>query len=276
MTMKLHRPTSPGQRHWVSVDRSGLSKKKPEKALTCGISEKAGRSHGRISVRHRGGRVKRKYRIIDFKRRKRDIPARVVALEYDPNRSANIALLCYKDGEKSYILAPSGLAVDAEVMAGEGAEIEVGNALPLSAIPVGTLVHNVELHPGCGGQIVRSAGSGARVAAKPGENYVHIKLPSGEVRKVLQMCYATVGLVSNPDWKSRKLGKAGRKRYMGFRPTVRGSAMSPDAHPHGGGEGRTGIGMPSPKSPWGKKTLGKKTRRRKHTDKYIIKDRREK
>lgn len=274
--MKVHKPTSPGQRHWVSLDKSELSKKKPEKALTSGISKKAGRSRGRISVRHRGGGAKRKYRIIDFKRKKRGIPARVVALEYDPNRSANIALLCYKDGEKSYILAPRGLAVGNEVVAGETAEIGPGNALPLSAIPVGTPVHNIELQPGRGGQIVRSAGVGAKVVAKPEGKYVQVKLPSSEIRKVLKICYATVGLVSNLDWRSRRIGKAGRRRHLGFRPTVRGSAMAPNAHPHGGGEGRTGIGMPSPKTPWGKKTLGKKTRRRKHTDKYIIKDRRDK
>ena len=274
--MKTHKPTSPGRRHWVSIDnRFELSKKEPEKGLTQGISKKAGRSRGKISVRHRGGGVKRKYRTVDFKRKKRGIPARVAALEYDPNRSAYLALLHYKDGEKSYILAPEGLKVGDEVLAGEEAEIEPGNALPLSRIPVETLVHNIELQPGRGGQIVRSAGTSARLVAKPEWKYVHLKLPSGEIRKVLGACYATVGAVSNPDWKSRKLGKAGRKRHLGIRPTVRGSAMPAGDHPHGGGEGKAPVGMPSPKTPWGKKTLGKKTRRRKHTDKYIIKDRRE-
>lgn len=273
--MKEFKPVTPSRRHRVDVEKKGLTDKKPEKRLVLGMKEKAGRSKGKISTRHKGGRVKRKYRIIDFKRKKRGIPARVSALEYDPSRNAYIALLVYADGEKSYILAPEELSVGDEVLAGEEVEIEPGNALPLAKIPLGVPIHNIELQPGRGGQIVRSAGTSAEIAAKP-DKYVHLKLPSGEIRRVLGTCYATVGAVSNPEWKSRKLGKAGRKRLLGIRPTVRGSAMSAGAHPHGGGEGKAPIGMPSPKTPWGKKTLGKKTRRRKHTDKYIIKDRREK
>lgn len=274
--MKSYKPTSPGRRHRVDVDKTKLKKGGPEKSLSFGLREKAGRSKGRISVRHKGGRVKRKYRVIDFKRTKRGIPARVAALEYDPNRSAHIALLYYGDGEKSYILAPEDLSVGDMVVAGEDVEIRSGNALPLAKIPSGMPIHNVELQPGRGGQLARSAGTSITVIAKPGGKYVHLKLSSGEVHRVLGTCYATVGTVSNVDWRSRKLGKAGRKRHLGIRPSVRGSAMAPDAHPHGGGEGRTGVGMPSPKTPWGKKTLGKKTRRRTHTNKYIIKDRREK
>lgn len=273
--MKEYKATSPGRRHRVDVEKKGLTDKKPEKSLTSGMKEKAGRAKGKVSTRHKGGRVKRKYREIDFKRKKRGIPARVADLEYDPNRSAYIALLFYEDGEKSYILAPKGLSVGDKVLAGEEAEAEVGNALPLAKIPLGVPIHNIELQLNRGGQIVRSAGASAEIVAKP-DKYVHLKLPSGEIRKVLGTCYATIGMVSNPDWRSRKLGKAGRSRYLGIRPAVRGTAMSAGAHPHGGGEGKAPIGMPSPKTPWGKKTRGKKTRRRKQTDKYIIKDRREK
>ncbi|MEA2020486.1 MAG: 50S ribosomal protein L2 [Patescibacteria group bacterium] len=273
--MKKYKPTSPGRRHRVDIDKSKLSKKGPEKKLSSGVKEKAGRSGGKISVRHKGSRVKRKFRNIDFKRKKRSIPGEVVSLEYDPNRSAHIALIKYADGEKNYIIAPHGLEVGEKIVAGEDVEVKRGNAMPLANVPLGEEVHNVELHPGGGGQMVRSAGTSARVIAKPGK-YVHLKMPSGEVRKVLSSCYATVGGVSNPDWENKNWGKAGRKRHLGIRPTVRGSAMAPDAHPHGGGEGRTGEGMPSPKTPWGKKTRGKKTRKRKHTDKYIVKDRREK
>ena len=273
--MKEYKPTSPGRRHRVDVDKKEITEKRPEKSLVVGMKEKAGRAKGKISTRHKGGRVKRSYRIVDFKRKKRGISARVSALEYDPNRSAYVALLVYNDGEKSYIVAPEGLSVGDEVLAGEKAEVELGNSLPLSKIPLGIPVHNIELQPGRGGQIVRSAGASAEIVAKP-DKYVHLKLPSGELRKILGACYATIGVVSNSEWKSRKLGKAGRSRYLGIRPAVRGTAMAPNAHPHGGGEGKAPIGMPSPKTPWGKKTLGKKTRRRKHTDKYIVKDRREK
>ena len=272
--MKSYKATSPGQRHRVDIERN-VSSKKPEKSLVRGMCEKAGRSKGTISMRHQGGRVKRKYRIIDFKRNKVGIPARVAAIEYDPNRGADIALLFYKDGEKRYILAPEGLAVDGEVLAGEDARADTGNALPVANIPLGVAIHNIELQPGRGGQVVRAAGAKAEVVAKPGK-YVHVKLPSGEVRKILGICYATVGGVSNPELKSRKLGKAGRSRHLGIRPSVRGTVMAPNAHPHGGGEGKTSIGMPSPKTPWGKKTRGVKTRRRKHTNKYIVKDRRRK
>jgi len=272
--MKSYKPTSPGRRHRVDIERA-VSDKAPERALVRGIAEKAGRSKGKISMRHQGGRVKRKYRTIDFKRDKLGIPARVAAIEYDPNRGADIALLYYKDGEKRYILAPEGLAVDSEVLAGEDVRAETGNALPIANVPLGVSIHNIELQPGRGGQIVRAAGAKAEVVAKPGK-YVQVKLPSGEVRKILGVCYATVGGVSNPELKGRKLGKAGRSRHMGIRPAVRGTAMAPNAHPHGGGEGKTPIGMPSPKTPWGKKTRGVKTRRRKQTNKYIVKDRRKK
>ncbi len=273
--MKEFKPTSPGRRHRVDVDKSELAKKDPEKSLSSGVKEKSGRAGGKISVRHKGGRVKRKFRNIDFKRKKRDIPGKIASLEYDPNRSAHIALVHYADGEKSYIIAPQDLAVGDQIMAGEDVEVKPGNALPLEKIPLGIEIHNVELYPGRGGQMIRSAGTSAQIVAKPGK-YVHVKMPSGEVRKVLSSCYATVGAVSNPDWENKNWGKAGRKRHLGIRPTVRGSAMAPDAHPHGGGTGKTGVGMPSPKTPWGKKTRGKKTRTRKHTDKYIVKDRREK
>ncbi|MFW6110064.1 MAG: 50S ribosomal protein L2 [Patescibacteria group bacterium] len=277
MATKEYKPTTPTRRHRVDSDKQQLNSKKPEKSLTKGMKETAGRAGGTISVRHRGGRVKRKYRKIDFKRDKQGVPAKVAALEYDPNRSAYIALLHYVDGEKRYILAPEGLEVGSEIETGEDAEIEVGNALPLGSISLGTEVHNVEMHPGRGGQMVRSAGSSATLVAKPEGKYVHLKLPSGEIHKVLKTCYATVGSVSRPEHKSEKLGKAGRNRYLGKRPTVRGSAMNANSHPHGSSsEGKAGIGMPSPKTPWGKKTLGKKTRTRKHTDKYIVKDRREK
>jgi len=228
--------------------------------------------HGRITVRHRGGGHKRLYRLIDFKRDKVGIPARVGSIEYDPNRSARVALLVYADGEKRYIIAPLGLQVGDMVMGGEEAEIHVGNALPLARIPPGTMVHNVELYPGRGGQMVRSAGTSAQVLAEEGD-YVTLRLPSGEIRLVRKECMATIGQVGNVDHGNIKLGKAGRKRWLGWRPAVRGSAMSPRDHPHGGGEGRSPIGMPSPKSPWGKKTLGKKTRRNKATDQYIVRRR---
>jgi large subunit ribosomal protein L2 len=245
------------------------------KRLKKGTKRHVGRSKGRVTTRHKGGGAKRLYRAVDFKRDKRGISARVEAVEYDPNRSANLALLVYEDGERRFILLPQGLKVRAEVIADEGAPAKLGNALPLKKIPVGTEVHNIELTCGRGGQMVRAAGSAATVTAKEG-GYVHLKMPSAEVRKVREENWATVGRVAGVEHKLRKIKKAGTKRHMGVRPTVRGVAQHPGSHPHGGGEGRSGIGMPSPKSPWGKKTLGKKTRRRIHTDKYIVKDRRKK
>lgn len=251
-----------------------LAKKKPEKSLTKPTFQKAGRGmYGRITTRHQGGGHKRKLRVIDFKRDKRDIKARVRAIEYDPGRSAHIALLYYVDGEKRYVLSPVGLKIGDEVMAGEKAKVKVGNALPLGSIPSGSFVHNVELTPGKGGQIARSAGGAAQVMTKEG-GYVHLKMPSREIRKVKEKCYATIGQVGRAELKTLKLYKAGQSRWRGIRPSVRGVVMDPDSHPHGGGEGRSGIGMPSPKSPWGRKTLGKKTRKKKKlSDKYIIKRR---
>jgi large subunit ribosomal protein L2 len=250
-----------------------ITRAKPERNLLRPLRKRAGRnSYGRITVRHRGGGHKRQYRLIDFKRDKVGIPARVGSIEYDPNRSARIALLVYADGEKRYIIAPLGLQVGDTVMSGGDAEVRVGNALSMERIPLGTLVHNIELHIGRGGQMARSAGTSAQILAKEGD-YVTLRLPSGEMRLVRKECMATVGQVGNVDQGNIKLGKAGRKRWLGFRPSVRGSAMSPRDHPHGGGEGRSPIGMPSPKSPWGKKTLGKKTRRNKATDKYIVRRR---
>jgi large subunit ribosomal protein L2 len=229
--------------------------------------------YGRITTRHRGGRHKRKLRIIDFKRDKHGIPGHVEAIEYDPGRTANIALVVYDDGAKRYILAPVGLKVGQEVVASEAAKFKVGNALPLKKIPAGTIVHNIELVAGKGGQLARSAGGAAQILTKE-ENYVHLRLPSGEVRKVRGECFASVGQVGRTELRTTKLRKAGQKRWRGIRPTVRGVVMDPDSHPHGGGEGRSGIGMSSPKSPWGKKTLGKKTRKKKPSDRYIIKRRR--
>jgi large subunit ribosomal protein L2 len=253
-----------------------ITKTTPEKSLLLPLRKKAGRNmYGRITVRHRGGGHRRHIRIVDFKRDKRDIPARVAAIEYDPNRSARLALLYYADGEKRYIVAPLGLRVNDTVVSGAGAEVRTGNSLPISNIPVGTMIHNIELKLGRGAQMVRAAGAAAQLLAKEGD-YAQIRLPSGEVRLVRQECYATIGQVGNLDHGNIKLGKAGRKRHLGFRPAVRGSAMSPRDHPHGGGEGRQPIGMPSPKSPWGKPTLGKKTRRNKQTDKYIVRRRRKK
>lgn len=229
--------------------------------------------YGHVSVRHQGGRQKRFYRLIDWRRDKNGVPARVVSIEYDPNRSANVALLQYADGEKRYILSPDHLSVGKRLMTGDSAEVDVGNALPLGAMPVGTIVHNVEIKPGAGAQMIRSAGTGAMVLAKEGES-VQLKLPSGEIRLFSVQCRATVGQVGNIEWKNRVIGKAGRNRLMGIRPGVRGVAQNPRSHPHGGGEGRSGIGMPSPKSPWGKRTLGKRTRKRsKYSDKYIVKRR---
>jgi len=257
-------------RNKQSLFQAGARNKK----LTKILPKHSGRdASGKIAVRHRGGREKRFLRLIDWKRDKHDIPAKVVSLEYDPNRTANIALVVYEDGEKRYILAPEGLKIGDKIVSGEKAEVKVGNALPLKKIPVGTPIHNIELRPGKGGQIVRSAGASAQILAKE-KGMATVKLPSGEQRLIPLQCWATIGQVSNPLWKTVKLGKAGKKRHMGIRPAVRGVAMHPGAHPHGGGEGRSGIGMPSPKSPWGKKTLGKKTRKpKKYSDKYIIKRR---
>jgi len=274
MAVKKYKPTSPGMRGRTGYTFEEITKKKPERSLVVKRQKRGGRNvYGRITVRHRGGGHKRKLRIVDFKRNKRGIPARVAAIEYDPNRTARLALLNYVDGEKRYILAPVGLHVGDTVLAGPDIDVRPGNSLPISHIPTGTMIHNIELQPGRGGQMVRSAGTAAQLLAKEG-SYAHVRLPSGEIRLVHRDCYATIGQVGNLDHGSIKLGKAGRKRHMGFRPTVRGSAMNPNDHPHGGGEGRSPIGMPSPKSPWGKKTLGKKTRRNKQTDKYIVRRRR--
>lgn len=273
MAIKTYKPTSPGRRGMTVSTFEEVTRTEPERSLLRPLHKQSGRNvHGRITVRRRGGGHKRQYRLIDFTRDKVDIPARVTSIEYDPNRSARIALLVYADGEKRYIIAPLGLQVGDTVMSGKGAEIRVGNALSLERIPLGTLVHNIELYPGRGGQMVRSAGTSAQVLAKEGE-YVTLRLPSGEMRLVRKECMVTVGEVGNVDHGNIKLGKAGRNRWLGRRPSVRGSAMSPRDHPHGGGEGRSPIGMPSPKSPWGKKTLGKKTRRNKATDKYIVRRR---
>lgn len=250
-----------------------ITKSKPERSLLVSKKKSAGRNfHGRITVRHRGGGHRKLLRKVDFKRKKHGVPARVAAIEYDPHRSARLALLNYEDGEKAYIIAPLGLRVGDRVTAGPQSEIRPGNSLPLSNIPLGTMIHNLELKEGRGGQLVRSAGTSAQLLGKEGA-YAAVRLPSGEVRRIRQTCYATIGEVGNPDHGNIKLGKAGRKRHLGYRPTVRGSAMSPRDHPHGGGEGRSPIGMPSPKSPWGKPTLGKKTRRNKQTEKYIIRHR---
>ena len=273
MPVKTYKPTSPGRRGMTGSTFEEITSSEPERKLLRPLRKRAGRNRqGRITVRHRGGGHKRQYRVIDFRRDKTGIPAKVQSIEYDPNRSARIALLSYTDGEKRYIIAPLGLQVGDVLASGGDAEIRVGNALPLDRIPLGTLVHNVELSPGKGGQIVRSAGTSAQVLAKEGK-YVTLRLPSGEMRLVHSRCMATIGQVGNVEHGNVKLGKAGRKRWKGFRPAVRGSAMSPRDHPHGGGEGRSPIGMPSPKSPWGKKTLGKKTRRNKMTDKYILRRR---
>jgi large subunit ribosomal protein L2 len=273
MAIKTYKPTSPGRRGMTVSTFEEVTRTEPERSLLRPLHKRSGRNvHGRITVRRRGGGHKRQYRLIDFTRDKVDIPARVTSIEYDPNRSARIALLVYADGEKRYIIAPLGLQVGDTVMSGKGAEIRVGNALSLERIPLGTLVHNIELYPGRGGQMVRSAGTSAQVLAKEGE-YVTLRLPSGEMRLVRKECMVTVGEVGNVDHGNIKLGKAGRNRWLGRRPSVRGSAMSPRDHPHGGGEGRSPVGMPSPKSPWGKKTLGKKTRRNKATDKYIVRRR---
>ena len=273
MALKLYRPTSPGRRSMSGSTFEEITKSKPEKSLLLPLKKKGGRnSQGRITVRHRGGGAKRRLRIIDFKRNKLDVPGRVAAIEYDPNRSARIALIFYADGEKRYILAPSELNVGDIIKSGSDAEIRPGNTLPMKLIPSGTLLHNIEMQKGKGGQLVRSAGGVAQLMAKEGE-YALVRLPSGEVRRIHSDCLATIGQVGNIDHRSIKLGKAGRKRWLGWRPTVRGSAMSPRDHPHGGGEGRSPIGMPGPKTPWGKPTLGYRTRKSKASDKMIIKRR---
>jgi large subunit ribosomal protein L2 len=276
MPIETYKPTSPGRRGMSVSTFEEITKTEPEKSLLAPLRKKAGRNvRGKITVRHRGGGHKRRYRLVDFKRDKFGIPARVISIQYDPNRSARIALLTYADGEKRYIIAPLGLMVGSVLMAGPEAEIRVGNALPLANIPVGVVIHNIELQQGRGGQLVRSAGTSAQLVAREGK-YAHVRLPSGEVRLIHQQCMATIGQVGNTDHGNISLGKAGRKRHRGWRPAVRGSAMSPRDHPHGGGEGRAPIGMPSPKSPWGKPTLGKKTRRNKATDKWIVRRRRKK
>jgi large subunit ribosomal protein L2 len=273
MAVKKYKPVTPGTRNMTGHSFEEITKSKPERALLVPLHKSGGRnSYGRVTVRHRGGGHRRFIRIIDFKRDKRDIPAKVAAIEYDPNRTARLALLTYVDGEKRYIVAPTDLKVGDTVMAGAGAEIRSGNALPISNIPVGTLIHNIEVKEGRGGQMVRSAGGAAQLLAKEGD-FAQVRMPSGEVRLIRQTCYATVGQVGNLDHSNVKLGKAGRKRHKGIRPTVRGSAMSPRDHPHGGGEGRQPIGLPGPKSPWGKPTLGYKTRRNKKTDQYIVRRR---
>ncbi|MGC8836776.1 MAG: 50S ribosomal protein L2 [Anaerolineae bacterium] len=273
MGIKVYKPTSPGRRGMTVSTFEEITRTEPEKSLVVPLKKHAGRNvQGRITVRHRGGGHKRRYRIIDFKRDKFGIPGRVDSIEYDPNRSARIALIVYPDGEKRYILAPLGLKVGDTVVSGPEADIRVGNALPIRNIPVGTMIHNIELHKGRGGQLVRSAGTSAQLLAKEG-NYAHVRLPSGEVRLVHVDCMATIGQVGNVDHQNISLGKAGRSRWLGRRPAVRGSAMTPRDHPHGGGEGRSPIGMPSPKTPWGKPTLGYKTRRNKATDKYIVRRR---
>jgi large subunit ribosomal protein L2 len=272
--LKAHKPTSAGTRHQVTFDR-GLTTDHPEKSLTSRVKKNSGRNvHGHVTTRHRGGGEDRRYRMVDFKRNKPDVAAKVISLEYDPNRTANIALLHYQDGEKRYILAPDGLLVGMTVISGPEVEPKVGNCLPMKKIPIGLPIHNLELKAGRGGQIVRSAGTIATVQSKEG-GFVTVKLPSGEVRLIKGDCFATIGQVSNLEHKNEKIGKAGRKRHMGWRPTVRGIAQHPGSHPHGGGEGRSGIGMPGPKTPWGKPAMGYKTRnKKKYSNKYIIKDRR--
>ena len=274
MGIKKYNPYTPSRRQMTCSDFAEITKKEPEKSLCTSLKKNAGRNNqGKITVRHRGGGNRRKYRIIDFKRQKDGIPATVIGIEYDPNRTANIALICYADGEKSYILAPEGLTDGMKVMNGSGAEIRIGNCLPLSEIPVGTMVHNIELYPGKGGQLVRSAGNGAQLMAKEGK-YATLRLPSGEMRMVPIIARASIGVVGNGDHNLINIGKAGRKRHMGIRPTVRGSVMNPNDHPHGGGEGKTSIGRPGPCTPWGKPALGLKTRKKNaRSNKLIVRRR---
>jgi len=273
MALKEYRPTSPGRRGMTGATFEEITRGKPEKSLLLPIRKRAGRNNqGRITVRHRGGGAKRMLRVIDFKRDKMGVPGRVASIEYDPNRSARIALIYYADGEKRYILAPLELNVGDTVKSGDDAEIKPGNCLPMRLIPSGTPIHNIEMARGRGGRLVRSAGGSAQLMTKEGEN-VLVRLPSGEVRRFRSDCLATIGQIGNIDHQNINLGKAGRKRLMGWRPTVRGSAMSPRDHPHGGGEGRTPIGMPGPKTPWGKPALGYRTRKAKASDKMIVKRR---
>jgi large subunit ribosomal protein L2 len=273
MAVKKYKPVTPGMRDMTGYTFEEITKSTPERSLLVMRQGHGGRNaQGRVTVRHRGGGARRFIRIVDFKREKHGIPAKVAAVEYDPNRTARLALLFYVDGEKRYIIAPLDLKVGDTVMSGPTAEIRPGNSLPVSNIPIGTLIHNIEMKEGKGAQLVRSAGGAAQLLAKEGD-FAQIRMPSGEVRLIHQVCYATIGQVGNLDHSNVKLGKAGRKRHMGIRPTVRGTAMSPRDHPHGGGEGRQPVGLPGPKSPWGKPTLGKKTRRNKKTDQYIVRRR---
>ena len=273
MAIRNYKPTTPGRRKMSALVNEVITTSTPEKSLLVTVKKNSGRNNqGKITVRHQGGGVKRKYRIIDFKRNKLNVPGKVASIEYDPNRTANIALINYADGEKKYIIAPKGLEVGATIESGENADIKVGNALPIMSIPVGTMIHNIELRPGKGGELARSAGASAQILGREG-NYVMIRLSSGEQRKVLGTCYATVGVVGNEDASLVKIGKAGRKRHMGIRPTVRGSVMNPNDHPHGGGEGRAPIGRKAPMTPWGKPALGLKTRKKKQSDKFIVRRR---
>ena len=274
MAIRKINPTTPGQRFMTVSAFEEITVREPEKSLTTDLRHSGGRNnHGRITVRHRGGGARRKYRVIDFKRNKDGVPAKVATIEYDPNRSANIALLHYADGEKRYIIAPLGLKVGEQILSGEGADIKVGNAMEIQNIPVGTMIHCIELKPGRGAQLVRSAGNAAQLMAKEGK-YAQVRLPSGEVRLIPMNARATIGQVGNPDHENIKLGKAGRTRHKGFRPTVRGSVMNPCDHPHGGGEGKSPVGRPGPVTPWGKPALGYKTRKTKNrTDKFIVKRR---
>jgi large subunit ribosomal protein L2 len=273
MAVKKYKPVTPGMRDMTGYTFEEITKSTPERALLVTRPRHGGRNaQGRVTVRHRGGGARRFIRIVDFKREKHGIPAKVAAVEYDPNRTARLALLFYVDGEKRYIIAPLELKVGDTIVSGPNAEIRPGNSLPISNIPVGTLIHNIEVKEGKGAQLVRSAGGAAQLLAKEGD-FAQVRMPSGEVRLIHQVCYATIGQVGNLDHGNIKLGKAGRKRHLGIRPTVRGSAMSPRDHPHGGGEGRQPIGLAGPKSPWGKPTLGKKTRRNKKTDQYIVRRR---
>jgi len=273
MPVKKYKPVTPGTRGMTGYTFDEITKTKPERSLLVPLRKSGGRNaHGRITVRHRGGGHRRFIRLVDFKRDKHNIPAKVAAIEYDPNRTARLALLHYADGEKRYILAPINVKVGDAIMSGPQAEVRSGNALPIANIPVGTTIHNIEVKEGRGGQMVRSAGGSAQLLAKEGD-FAQIRMPSGEVRLIRQTCYATIGQIGNLDHGNVKLGKAGRKRHLGIRPTVRGSAMTPRDHPHGGGEGRQPIGLPGPKSPWGKPTLGYKTRRNKKSDQYIVRRR---
>ena len=273
MAIKNYKPTTPGRRKMSTLVNEEITTSTPEKSLTVTIKKNAGRNNqGKITVRHQGGGAKRKYRIIDFKRNKLNVPGTVASIEYDPNRTANIALINYADGEKKYIIAPKGLTVGMTIESSENADIKVGNALPIMNIPVGTMIHNIELRPGKGGELARSAGSSAQILGREG-NYVMIRLSSGEQRKVLGTCKATIGVVGNEDASLVKVGTAGRKRHMGIRPTVRSSVMNPNDHPHGGGEGRAPVGRKAPMTPWGKPALGLKTRKKKQSDKFIVRRR---